>query len=522
MPLDKLDHDAVCKNEKQALVSIDDEEDELAQLVFGGFSKDGVSKALNATGKPKSRSTSGGEQRHKDGDEEAGDEEAEGQDTIPAADGFFGFSIDTVGEVDDNDVNDDDASKNKKSKKRGYDDGQDDQDGEDRINDPKEDEEQQKAAWVDDDDGVAVDLQDKARLRKLRKDFAESRITDVHRTQLLSPDRLILQRLKDANQLSVSQSVVQGIQFHPFAPVLLTCGFDKMLRLFQIDGKINPKIQSIHFKDFPIYRAHFTPDGKQVIVTSRRKWYFVHDLVTGQTTKIFGARARGNLEKSYERSSVSPCGRFIAFEGHAGNLILVSGQTRQWIGDLKMNGGINAMAFSSTGDDVFTYGRQGEVYKWDTETRECLYRFPDEGCIGASTLAVSPDDKYIATGSGMGVVNIYLASDIESWYTSTGSIQGASSSHGPKPIKTFDNLTTKITTLVFHPGSQLLVMASREVKDALRIIHLPTMRVVKNWPKNGTPLGYVSSVAFSPRGGYLSIGNAKGRALLYRIPAFDE
>ena len=33
----------------------------------------------------------------------------------------------------------------------------------------------------------------------------------------------------------------------------------------------------------------------------------------------------------------------------------------------------------------------------------------------------------------------------------------------------------------------------------------------------GTPLGYVSKFAFSPRSGYVAMGNAKGKVLLYRL-----
>ena len=67
------------------------------------------------------------------------------------------------------------------------------------------------------------------------------------------------------------------------------------------------------------------------------------------------------------------------------------------------------------------------------------------------------------------------------------------------------------------PVAQMLAMASRMKKDALRLVHLPSGSVFQNWPTSRSPLGYVHSVAFSPGGGYLAVGNAKGRALLYRL-----
>lgn len=83
------------------------------------------------------------------------------------------------------------------------------------------------------------------------------------------------------------QSVVQSVRFHPVGQVMLTAGFDKRLRLFQVrslcvcvlsshsdeanlliitqvDGVENKKIQSVFFADMPIRTARFTGDGSQV------------------------------------------------------------------------------------------------------------------------------------------------------------------------------------------------------------------------------------------------------------------
>jgi U3 small nucleolar RNA-associated protein 18 len=43
---------------------------------------------------------------------------------------------------------------------------------------------------------------------------------------------------------------------------------------------------------------------------------------------------------------------------------------------------------------------------------------------------------------------------------------------------------------------------------------------VSNWPTARTPLHYVTALSFSPGGGYLAIGNDRGRALLYRLNAY--
>jgi U3 small nucleolar RNA-associated protein 18 len=83
------------------------------------------------------------------------------------------------------------------------------------------------------------------------------------------------------------------------------------------------------------------------------------------------------------------------------------------------------------------------------------------------------------------------------------------------------NLTTNITSLQFHPSSQALLFASKFKKDALRVAHAPSLGVFSNWPTSGTPLSYVNTVDWSPGGGYLAMGNDKGKVLLYRASAFE-
>jgi len=59
-------------------------------------------------------------------------------------------------------------------------------------------------------------------------------------------------------------------------------------------------------------------------------------------------------------------------------------------------------------------------------------------------------------------------------------------------------------------------------KNALKLVHLPTMKVFANWPTERTPLGYVQCLEFSPEGGYMAAGNDKGRVLLWKLRAFED
>lgn len=51
---------------------------------------------------------------------------------------------------------------------------------------------------------------------------------------LLAPGSIEMSRLRDANGSSPCDAVVQALQFHPNGQLMLTAGFDKRLKLFQV------------------------------------------------------------------------------------------------------------------------------------------------------------------------------------------------------------------------------------------------------------------------------------------------
>ena len=106
------------------------------------------------------------------------------------------------------------------------------------------------------------------------------------------------------------------MQFHKNAQLLLATGLDRRLRFFQIDGKRNTKIQSIFLDDCPIRKASFLPDGSQVILSGRRKFFYSFDLVKAKVDKI--GPLVGREEKSLELFEVSSDSQTIAFVGNEG------------------------------------------------------------------------------------------------------------------------------------------------------------------------------------------------------------
>ena len=205
---------------------------------------------------------------------------------------------------------------------------------------------------------------------------------------------------------------------------------------------------------------------------------------------------------------------------------LVSLASRQVVHTLQMSGSARCAAFTPDGGKLMTAGGDGTVYLWDLRTHRCLERVVDSGAggLGVGCIAASPTSGLWATGGCLGVVNLYSRSAAAG--AGGAGVRGVAAAPAaalrPSPLKTFMNLTTTVDCLQFSPDGQMMLMASRMRKDALRVVHLPSATVFSNWPSSKTPLHYVHCAAFSPHCGYLAVGNARGRVLLYRLPFYDK
>lgn len=422
---------------------------------------------------------------------------------------------------------------------------------------------QLKAAWMDEDDAqVEVKLDDETRLRKLRKveddtvDGVELQqrlkkqfqsghgsvawadpknflnkngdgdlLSDSEDEEGFGTDQIVrstgkmldsahdilpqgsleITRMKDANQHAPSGAAIQSVQFHPNGQLLLTAGLDKTMHLFQIDGTNNARVENIFVKDLPIVNARYTVGGSRVVLTGPRSYYFSYDLEAGKITKIPGIS--GRKERKLERFIVSKSGEQLAFLGSDGYLSMVSARSYEWIGNMKMNGDIKSATFCENDRYIMSTGSDGTVYKWDTRTRKCVFVHQDEGSLGNFSIAASTNGKYYATGSSSGVVNVY---------------DNAGLSFNSKPRKSLMQLTTQVSHLQFNPDAQILAMASKDTRDALKLVHLPSFTVFSNWPTTKTPIHYVSAMDFSPSSGYFAVGNARGRVLLYRLTHYGS
>ncbi len=239
--------------------------------------------------------------------------------------------------------------------------------------------------------------------------------------------------MKDLNaETHCEGSVIRAAEFHPTSAVALVAGINGTASLFQVDGRLNPKIQTVNFEGFPIRTAHFSSDGREFICSSDRSTQLhVFDLGRSRANTVEAGRGLDG-QGSLRTFEVSPAGDFLAVPGRFGNVHMLSARTKEKLFSVKMNDDVSCVAFGpEERRELYTHGGKvpsgkvlcfiiiksftvypagGEVYLWDVrQTRSCVHRFSDDGCVRGTALAISPDGRHLATGADSGVVNLYDA-----------------------------------------------------------------------------------------------------------------
>ncbi|KAF9527895.1 WD40-repeat-containing domain protein [Crepidotus variabilis] len=373
---------------------------------------------------------------------------------------------------------------------------------------------------------------------------------------------------------------VKVVSFHPkpAVPVLCVATSDRRVSLFHIDGHLSPLLTTLHVPSLPVLSDSsvlYHPSGNSLLISGPRPFFYTYDLQqgtstlhrrglwgtgfddssiltpsnlqkrrrrngqAGNTTGGGGSGGGGNTE-SISHASFSPgTGSMLAVAGKGGNVHLVDWKSGagQVIGNLRCSssgggggGGIKGLWWipSSTVNGEVLGDRTGcideekhlavltgeaEVYIWDVGQRRCVRRWKDEGGYRGAGRVLAGSNGWIAIGSTSGFVNIYGSDAM-----ATPSIDDThSTGRNPKLLKALGQLTTPISTLKFNHDSQILAMASKDKKDALRLVHLPSLTAFGNWPTSSTPLGHVTAVDFAARSEYVAVGNSRGKVLLYHL-----
>ncbi|CRJ81368.1 hypothetical protein BN1708_001882 [Verticillium longisporum] len=358
----------------------------------------------------------------------------------------------------------------------------------------------------DDDDAEESDSElSAAPLEKLLRDVGRLAGKDDGKKRRLRPEVIDIQRTRPIPD--THKAAVGNLSFHPEYPVLLSSSVASVLFLHHINPTAhptpNPILTSVQAKQIDVRRAEFLyPGGDQIFFAGRRKYFHSWDLQSGLVQKTSQIQGHNAEHKSMERFKLSPCGRYmgiVASSRKGGGIInIISVGSRQWIAAARLDSrhGIADFAWWSTGDGLTILGRGGQVGEYSMEERKFLGIWHDEGCIGGIVVALGPWQRPLFATNKAGINTIKA---------------------NPEPTRRFEQLVTPVTVLTFSPDGQLLAFGSQHKKDALKLAHLPSCTVYRNWPTENTPLGRVTCVAFGRKSDLLAVGNDVGKIRLWEI-----
>lgn len=293
----------------------------------------------------------------------------------------------------------------------------------------------------------------------------------------------------------------------------------------------------MHIRGTPLSTTAFHPHDGRIFLSARRRYFHVWNLNTGRVEKISRIYGQQHEQRSMERFKISPNGQYMALLGSArkggGVVNILSASSLQWICQVRIEsrGGVADFCWWRDSNGFCIAGKNGEITEWSIREQRVIARWQDEGAVGTTTLALGGQhefsksvigtDRWVVIGSSSGIVNIY---DRRLWLASPPPSSEQPIPLQPTPTKVFDQLTSPTSNLTFSPDGQLLAMASRWAPDALRLIHLPSCTVFKNWPTSSTPLGRITSVAIAGGdivGGdvhsVLAVANEQGKIRMWEI-----
>lgn len=217
----------------------------------------------------------------------------------------------------------------------------------------------------------------------------------------VSSDRTVrIWDLSTERQLAVLEGhkdAVVAVALTPDATQAITAGYDGRLRRWALDDG-----ECLEEQRSPLQRiaaVAVTPDGNHTLESGQGSRVVVRDLTGAVVTELeTGAPGVTGL-------AVAPDGALVATAGYDGTVGLWSCETWEPVRQLPVDGSVNAIAFSHSGQ-LLAAAAAGRLIIWSHRRDEPIasYRVPIKGVYA---LAFSPDTRRLAQTGADGKVRIF-------------------------------------------------------------------------------------------------------------------
>jgi WD40 repeat protein len=239
----------------------------------------------------------------------------------------------------------------------------------------------------------------------------------------------------------------------------------------------------------------FSPDGEHVLSASGDGTARVWEASTGKEL------ARVTYNNSVDSATFSPDGKYVLTSSDDGSIQVWKANGDQAGSQVRLGGPVNNVAFSEDSKYVIA-GRQDSIYVFETATGNEISTISydlESALPNISSLAVSPDDKYIVASGTADVDNV-----AHLWELATG-----------KEVihKGYDH---RLASLSFSPDSKYVVAINGE-KNAM-VWEVSTGNEVARMTHDDR----VASAAFSPDGRYVVSGSSDTTARVWETSTGKE
>lgn len=194
--------------------------------------------------------------------------------------------------------------------------------------------------------------------------------------------------------------VVYDLDFSPDSKLLATASFDKTVKVWTLTD--SRPIQTLKGHSDFAYRVAFTPDGKRLVSSSKDRSIKVYSTSTWQSERTLSGHNDDVLALALSRDST-----YAISAGREPQLrwwVLDSGQNLRVQGGHK--GTVNEVAVSRDGNRVASVGADATVRLWDAKDGRLLQSMTLPESEWLYCVAFSADARFVAAGSGNGVVYI--------------------------------------------------------------------------------------------------------------------